>query len=123
MRLVGLSADRLERLCWRSWFLRLRLGLRRIDSGRLGDELLVRLVVLGAHRAAEVPDSLPKRAPSFRQPLRSEYEQRDNEDQQQMRGLKDVVDKWHRHKLTRCLAPVTGLFADRWSYGQSRPGD
>ncbi len=114
---VGLSADRLDRLCRRSRLRDLRLRLRRLDVGCLAHELLVRLVFVAAHRAAEVPDSLPERAPGLRQSLGTEHKQRDNEDQEQVRGLKDVVDEWHRHKLTRCLAPVTGLFADRWPYG------
>ena len=84
---------------------------------RLAYELLVRLVFVAASSRSEVPDSLPERAPGLRQSLGTEHKQRDNEDQEQVRGLKDVVDEWHRHKLTRCLAPVTGLFADRWPYG------
>jgi hypothetical protein len=113
---VGLSADRLDRLCRRSRLRDRRLRLRRLDVGCLAHELLVRLVFV-AHRAAEVPDSLSKRAPSLRQSLGTEHKQRDNEHQEQVRRLKDVVDEWHPHKLTRCLALVTGLFVDRRPYG------
>ena len=77
----------------------------------------MRLALLAGHRAPEVSDSRANRPPGLGQSLGTEHEQRDNEDQEQVRGLKDVVDEWHRHKLTRWLAPVTGLFADRWPYG------
>jgi hypothetical protein len=97
MRLVGFSADRLNRLGRLSGFLR----LRRLDGAGLANQLLVRLVFLAAHGATEVPESLSERTASLWQSLGSEHEQRDNENQEQVRRLKDVVDEWHRDKLTR----------------------
>jgi hypothetical protein len=58
-------------------------------------------VVVAAHGVAEVRDSPSERPAGLRQALGSEHEQRDNENQEQVRRLKDVVDKWHRDKLTR----------------------
>jgi hypothetical protein len=117
MRSAAFSADRLNRLCRRSGLLR----LRRLDVARLVHDLVVRLAVVAAHGATEVPESLSERAASLGKSLGSEHEQRDNENQEQVRRLKDVVDEWHRHKLTRWAAPAKGLFGVGGSYGSMRP--
>jgi hypothetical protein len=97
--LIGpVSADWLKGLRWRRGGL---LRLRRLDAARLAHDLIVGLALIGAKRAAEVADSLAERAAGLWQSLGAEHEQRDNEDEKQVGGLKDVVDEWHRHKLTR----------------------
>ena len=48
------------------------------------------MVILTAHRMPEVAQPASERAPHFGQPLRAEHQQRDHEDEEQVRWLKDV---------------------------------
>ena len=54
---------------------------------------------LAAERRLEVTQTLPERAPDFGQTLRTEHEQRDHEDEQEVCWLKDVSD----HRRTSLL--------------------
>lgn len=49
-------------------------------------------MLLAVDRRLEVPESLPQGPPDFRKSLGSENEQRDDEDKEQVRGLKNVAD-------------------------------
>jgi hypothetical protein len=52
---------------------------------------MLRLLV-ATDGAPEVTKPTPKRAPNLRQPLGSENQQRDHQNEQQVRWLKDVAD-------------------------------
>ena len=48
--------------------------------------------VIAAHGLTEIAQTATERSPDLRQALRPEYEQRHHENEQQVRGLKDVAD-------------------------------
>jgi hypothetical protein len=50
------------------------------------------VMVFARHCLPEFAKALPERAPNLGQPLRPEHEQRDHENEDQMRWLKDVAD-------------------------------
>lgn len=50
------------------------------------------VVVIEADRRSEVTNPAPERTPDLRESLRSEHEERDRQDEEQVRGLKDVSD-------------------------------
>jgi hypothetical protein len=60
------------------------------SRGGLRDDLIP--MVIAAHGVAEIPEPAPQRAPHLGKPLRTQYEQRDDKDKQQMCWLKDVAD-------------------------------
>lgn len=80
--MVSCSAEPLSRLFG-------RLG-QRVGGGGIRNHLVVMLIA--AQSTAEIPQSPTEGASDFRQPLRSQYEQRDHENEQQMCWLKDVAD-------------------------------
>ncbi len=69
---------------------RMRLVIVRHEVVVRASDPLV--VVFAADRRAEVAQAVPQRAGDLRQPLRTEHEERDNEDEQQVGGLQDVGD-------------------------------
>ena len=105
------SASRVGRLTRRGCCCRKRrladlCGLRRLrrHRGRLDRRLAhesARLVIVAAQRRAEVPETPAERATDFRQALRTEDQQRNHENEQKVRWLKDVAD--HVIKLTRSV--------------------
>lgn len=74
--------------------LRVGCGLRRgwRSDSCLMETLAVGLVIFAAQRATEVAEPTPQRLPDFGEPLRSEDDQRNYEDQEQVGWLKDVAD-------------------------------
>src|SRR5205807_5706765 len=67
---------------------RLARGLGGFLRHGLGEDLI--MVILTAHRMPEVAQPASERASHFGKPLRAEHQQRDHEDEQQVRWLKDV---------------------------------
>jgi hypothetical protein len=65
-------------------------------AGRLGglgaDDLLGLIMVLAVDRALEVVDAASNGTPDLGQPLRSEHDERDDENQEEMRWLENVAD-------------------------------
>ena len=60
------------------------------------------VVRLAADRGSEIAQSAPELPPDLRQPLGTEHQQCDDEDEQEMRGLKDVADHMPRLANSRC---------------------
>ena len=76
-------------------WLRLDVGLRRS----------IVVVGLAVDRLAEVPESRAEGLAHLRQALRTQHQQRDQQDEQQMSGLKDVPD----HALDSVPTPRAGV--------------
>jgi hypothetical protein len=93
---------RLDR-CGRRGSHRSRLGG---CSGRAhcGDQF-VPISVLAAQRVLEVTQSSPQRPTRLGKPLRTEHQQRDHEDEQQVRWLKDVADQGYEVRARMVLSP------------------
>jgi hypothetical protein len=89
---------------------RLNDVIRRL-AGRLGSlgahDLVVRLHMLTVDRVLEVVNATTNRASDLREPLRSEHQQRDHENEKKMRGLKNVTD--HDEETTRCVIVLPHL--------------
>lgn len=62
--------------------------------------------VLAVHRAPEVGDASPERPSDFRKPLRAEHQQRDHEDENEVRWLEDVAD--HGSELSSSMGSGRG---------------
>jgi hypothetical protein len=61
----------------------------------------MRLLVFTVDRVLEVVNATPNRTSYLREPLRSEHQQRNHENEKKMRGLENVTD--HDEETTRCV--------------------
>jgi hypothetical protein len=61
----------------------------------------MRLLMFTVDRVLEVVNATTDRTTYLREPLRTEHQQRDHENEKKMRGLENVTD--HDEETTRCV--------------------
>jgi hypothetical protein len=94
MRDVRARVDCLDRLIVEGRHVRVLVDVGVV---RMRDDVVGRVgfvTVLTADRRLEIPQAASKLSRHLRQSLRSEDEQRDHQDEQQVGGLEDVADHW-----------------------------